>query len=114
MGSVPGSISGLRFWFAVAVVYKPAAAAPIRPLAWELSYAAGKALKIKKKKELIFHMLGKQTYGYQRGEVAGGMDCRFGIGKCPLLYVEQMVNGALLHSTENSTQYSENLYGKRI
>ena len=33
---------------------KPAAAAPIQPLAWELPYATGVALKKKKKKESIF------------------------------------------------------------
>ena len=32
---------------AVAVVCRPAAAAPIRPLAWEPPYAAGAALKSK-------------------------------------------------------------------
>ena len=31
---------------------RPAAAAPIQPLAWELPYAAGVALKRKEKKEL--------------------------------------------------------------
>ena len=30
---------------------RPAAVAPIRPLAWELQYAAGAALKSKKKEE---------------------------------------------------------------
>ena len=30
---------------------RPAAAAPIRPLAWELPYAMGRALKKKKKKD---------------------------------------------------------------
>lgn len=36
---------------AVAVVYRPAAAALIQPLAWELPYATGVALKRKKKKQ---------------------------------------------------------------
>ena len=31
--------------------HSPAATAPIQPLAWELSYAAGVALKIQKKKK---------------------------------------------------------------
>ena len=31
--------------------HRPAAAAPIQPLAWELPYAMGKALKSKKKKK---------------------------------------------------------------
>jgi len=53
------SLSGLRIqrcrelWcrsgIAVAVVYRLAAIAPIRPLAWELPHAKGAALKSKKK-----------------------------------------------------------------
>ena len=31
--------------------YRPAAVAPIKPLAWELPYASGEALKIKKEKK---------------------------------------------------------------
>ena len=31
--------------------YRPTAAAPIRPLAWELPYASGSALKRQKRKE---------------------------------------------------------------
>ena len=38
--------------------------------------------------------------------VAGEIDWGFGIGTCTLRYMELMVSGALLHSTENSTQYS--------
>ena len=72
MGSVPGSISGLRFWFAVAVVYKPAAAAPIRPLAWELSYAAGRALKRKKKKRVYFSHAWKTDLWLPKGRGGGG------------------------------------------
>ena len=36
---------------------RPAAAAPIRPLAWESLYAAGAVLKIKKKKKKIYAIL---------------------------------------------------------
>ena len=36
---------GLWLW------HRPAAVAPIRPLAWELPYATGAALKSEKKKE---------------------------------------------------------------
>ena len=36
---------------------KPAAAAPIGPLAWELSHATGSALKRKKKKTFYFYLL---------------------------------------------------------
>ena len=41
-----GSIPGLDQW--VKVWCRPAATAPIRPLAWEAPYAAGVALKRKK------------------------------------------------------------------
>ena len=42
-----------------------------------------------KKKQTHRHR--KQTYGYQRGQVEGGvgeMDWGFGIGICPLWYME--------------------------
>ena len=34
------------------------------------------------------HRLEKQTYGYQREEVGGGMDWEFEIGMCTLWYIE--------------------------
>ena len=37
----------------MAVVYRLAAAAPIRPLAWKLPYAPGAALKRKRKKKMV-------------------------------------------------------------
>ena len=43
------------------------------------------------------HRLQKQTYGYQSGQVGGGMDRGFGIGICTVLYVKQTVNGDLLY-----------------
>ena len=63
--------------------HRPAAAASIRPLAWELSYAASVALKSKnnkKKKQIKYgtddpiyktetdHSQGQQTCGSQQGE----------------------------------------------
>ena len=42
---------GARSCIAVAVVERLAVAAPIGPLAWELPYATGAALKSKKEKE---------------------------------------------------------------
>ena len=39
------SLSGLRIWHCRELWHKSAAAAPIQPLAWELPYAAGVALK---------------------------------------------------------------------
>ena len=45
------------------------------------------------------------------GEMAGGgMDWRFGIATCTLLYMEWMVNRDLLYSTGNLTRYSEMIY----
>ena len=38
------------------------------------------------------------------------MDWGFGISICTLLYIEWMVNGDLLCSTENATQYSVIIY----
>ena len=58
------------------------------------------------------HRLGKHSNGYQRGQVirgsgeGEGMNLEFGIGVCTLLCMEWMVNGDLLYSTGNSTQYS--------
>ena len=55
------------------------------------------------------HRLCKQIYGYQSGE-GGWMDWGFGIGICTPRYMEWLANGDLLHSTENSTQYSVIIY----
>ena len=64
-GSIPG-LSGLRIWrcpkpwrrsqmwLRSCVAVAVAAAALIRPLAWECPYASGAALKSKRKKELCF------------------------------------------------------------
>ena len=46
----------LRSRLAVAV-YRPAAVAPIRPLAWELPYTIGEALKRGKKKNTVIDIL---------------------------------------------------------
>ena len=40
---------------------RPAAVAPIRPLAWEFLYATGMALKSEKKKKMVALNIGKQT-----------------------------------------------------
>ena len=56
------------------------------------------------------HRLQKQTYGYQRGKAGRRDGCGFGSGLGTLLYMEWMVNGHLLCSTENSTQYSVTTY----
>ena len=47
----------------------------------------------------------------------GGVDCEFGIFRCKLLYIEQINNKVLMHSTGNYTQYpvihhSRTEYGK--
>ena len=65
-GSIPGSgiamscgIGRRCFWdpTLLRLWYKPEAAAPIRPYAWELPYASSVALKSKKKKKFHVSML---------------------------------------------------------
>ena len=41
--------------------YRPAAVAPIRPLAWELPYAAGAAIKRKEKRGSSHHGSAKKN-----------------------------------------------------
>ena len=74
------SLSGLKIWHCHELWYhkhgsdpmllwlwcKPAAVAPIRPLPWELPYAAGLALKKAKKKKKIYKKL-KLERGWRRG-----------------------------------------------
>ena len=45
--------------------------------------------------------------------LGGGMVWVFGIGMCTLLYMEWMVNGDLVYSTEDSTQYSLITYTRK-
>ena len=69
-GSIPASLSGLRIRHCLNcgvgfryssdsallwLWYRPAAAAPIRPLAWELPYATGVAKKKIKQTKLLSH-----------------------------------------------------------
>ena len=73
-------------------------------------------LKKKKKIQINRNRLTdyKKTYGYQQGQVGGGMNWGFGIGICTLQYMERLANGDLLYSTKNSTQYSVITYaGKK-
>ena len=52
--SIPGlALSRLRIPCCCELWCRPAAIAPIRPLAWELPYASGAALKSKKKRERL-------------------------------------------------------------
>ena len=50
--------------------------------------------------------LRKQTYFYQRVKVRGRHGLGFVIGTCALLCMKWMINGDLMYSTGNSTQYS--------
>ena len=52
------SFSGLRIQHCHELWHRPAATAPIQPLAWELPYAMGAALKSKKKKKSAFYRWG--------------------------------------------------------
>ena len=45
VGSLPGLAQWLRIWCCRELWCRPAAAAPIGPLAWDLTYATGAALK---------------------------------------------------------------------
>ena len=62
---------------------RPAAAAPIQLLAWDLSYAAGVALKSKKKKKYI------PCYGYS-----------------PYIHNHLVMQGMLVHLTVKKTEAS--------
>ena len=55
------------------------------------------------------HRCGKQTYGYQ-GREKGGVNWEIWTDTYTLLYIQQMTNGDLLYSTENSTQYTVMIY----
>ena len=48
MGSIPGLVQWVKDMAFPWLRYRPAAAAPIRPLAWEFPYSSGAALKKKK------------------------------------------------------------------
>ena len=64
------SLSGLRIHCLLWLWHRPAAAAVIQPLAQELQYAAGVAIKRKKKKKKIgvFALLGdSEIMGSSRG-----------------------------------------------
>ena len=47
------------------------------------------------------HVLGEQTYGWQGGRGASGMDWEFGVSRCKQLHLEWMINQILLYSTGN-------------
>jgi len=50
--------------------FRPAATAPIRPLAWEPPYAMGAALKRqKKKKQLLLLTISQETKGMSEGRM---------------------------------------------
>ena len=66
---------------------------------------------IKKKKKFKWSYLQnrltnrKQTYGYQRGKVGGGINWEIGVDIYTLLYIKWVTNKDLLYSTGNYTQY---------
>ena len=53
-GSIPGSAQWVKGSYVAVAVYRLVAAALIRPLAWELPYAAGVAIKRKKQLKIKF------------------------------------------------------------
>ena len=52
----------------------------------------------------------KQTYGFQGGKWSGGINWEIGIDMYTLLYIKQIINKDLLHSTHSSTQFSVMTY----
>ena len=50
------------------------------------------------------HRCGEQTCGCQVGEEGSGMDWKFGVGRCKLLYLEWISNEVLLYNTGNYVQ----------
>ena len=53
-------LSRLRIWHCRDLWCRPAAVAPIRPLAWEPPFAAGTALGKKKKKDKLLDVYNSQ------------------------------------------------------
>ena len=51
------------------------------------------------------HRHREQTRGCQGGRGGGGMECKFGISRYKLLYIEWINNKVLLYSTGNCIQY---------
>ena len=56
MGSIPGLVQWVKDMALLWLWCRRAAAAPVRPLAWERPYATGEALKRKKKKKKILSL----------------------------------------------------------
>ena len=53
----------------------------------------------------------QKRYMVTKGERCdGGINLKFQIKKCTLLYMKYIINKDLLYSTENSTQYSVIIY----
>ena len=52
------------------------------------------------------HRHREQTCGSQGEEVGGGMEWKFGVSRCKLLYTDGIKNKILLCSTENYSQCS--------
>ena len=57
MGSVPGLAQWVKDLALLWLWCRPAATAPIRPLAWKLLYTTGVALQRQKKKESYYHFM---------------------------------------------------------
>ena len=59
------------------------------------------------RKQKQTHRYREQTCGCQGGGVVGGIDWKFRISRCKLLYIEWKNNRVLLYSTGNYIQYPE-------
>ena len=78
------------------------AVAPIGPLAWELPYAIGVALKKREReRELrLSHKHREQTFLVKGSE----RDWEFGVDGCKVLHLEWLSNEVLLYSIRNYIQ----------
>ena len=63
-------LSRLRIWNYHELWHRPAATAPIRPLAWEPPYAAGAALKRQKKSTVFSSSFGQEKEAQRSVDVS--------------------------------------------
>ena len=99
--AVAGSVPGLDQWVKDHEMWcRPAAAAPIGPLAWEPLYAMGMALKIKNNNNNRRQTIRRS----ENSGGGGGMDREFGVTRCKLLHLEWISSEILLYSSGNYIQ----------
>ena len=60
------------------------------------------------------HRHRKQTWGYHRGRVGGGINSEYGTNRYTLSYIKQINNKGLLYSTGNYIQYLAVAYNGKV